>query len=950
MDELLQNLSQATNPEPTIQANLAQYINLQIQNPEFGNLLFLILQDEYPDIPPHILSICCNLLKLWARVQWEQMDYDKRCFFFDSLKKLIMKDHRVINDLSNVFIDIANHSLANHNDIIESTRYYESHIYDFFNRISAGPPIHYLHALTDIIYFISRRYKHSTSSNEGSEPTLLFTRICNVFIPLFHNEELITTAEGSEILFKSLSIFKAFFFHIYIQKVNHSKNSNFMTPSLTAKKLMEKAVIPINFAQNVLIAFSKRNLLDLRLVAHCCRFLNSFYKLTIFNKNFHVIALENNNFESIFTKIENILQVNLSVLSYALEVASSDTFLIPSILRVFETFRKYLPPEIGMLNIILTASQLTTVDQDEFLNSPNIFYLNVYEKFKDSDSNAVPQISKSIIYSMIEKNHQLFMYLLSLPLNQENVIRCIGYCLPLMKKLEGNDYENVLNSMNQYYVNLLQASFNDPILIAARLYFLYRFVPFLPEEQRIKLMENVVCHYFGLFLNQANVNQSNENSSSNNNNLNGLIIITLNTCKLFKRLLKYDVQPFSFEGSLQTLVTFHSYCFTPIVIDLIKIMVSKEREKIIPFAESILEKVFISFNISFSQYLDSSGDSNQIEAASDSIESNLNLCSMLIESSIVTNDNSSVLIKPFFASIIQVIFENGITECCDEFVHLFSVIFSTSSELIPQLIDLWFSFSLSKDWIGFIDQLIEPFFGLISKSPHLFIQLEITEKIEEVCLSFLIETSKLKNSNSVYRFASLIAWICLIDPSFDAAPELQCVQLICDGFCNSQNFNDFDIVVILSLFDVMAALTVSRKVIPPQPILLTMLNIAVGQNWILKIDQKRLYSIFILTTIFLLKNESNQNDQFFTSALSSAFDLLNEELAQRSLGNEDYFDALERSFPDQLAFLTEDDVAFQSPQEKINVGQMLAQAVSMFNQDFIESLRNSFPNVFATFL
>ena len=156
-------------------------------------------------------------------------------------------------------------------------------------------------------------------------------------------------------------------------------------------------------------------------------------------------------------------------------------------------------------------------------------------------------------------------------------------------------------------------------------------------------MENVVCHYFGLFLNQANVNQSNENSSSNNNNLNGLIIITLNTCKLFKRLLKYDVQPFSFEGSLQTLVTFHSYCFTPIVIDLIKIMVSKEREKIIPFAESILEKVFISFNISFSQYLDSSGDSNQIEAASDSIESNLNLCSMLIESSIVTNDNSSHL-------------------------------------------------------------------------------------------------------------------------------------------------------------------------------------------------------------------------------------------------------------------------------------------------------------------
>lgn len=961
MDELLQNLEQATNPDPNVQSSLAQYINLQIENPDFGEILFEILENDYLSIPPQILSICCNILKLWAKVQWEHLDFAKKCTFFESLKKLLMNDHPVINDLSIVFIDIASHSISAGILNGENSRCYESHIYDFFNRISANPPLQQLHALTNIIFFISRKYKRGSSSAEGSEPTLLFTRVCNVFIPLFeYQEELIETAEGCEILSMTLSIFKAFFFNIFIQKVSKVSDS-IEQASEIVRIMLDKAVIPINFAQTVLSEFSEQTVIDFRLVARCCNFLNSFYKLILFDEDFSQISSENNYFEEYFNDAEEILQLNFSVLSFALEVASSDTFLIPSILKVFETFRKFLPPQKELLDIILSSSRLTPVDREEFFNSPNIFYLNVYEEFKDCGSDSTPQISRSIIYLMVKKNYELLLYMLSLPIEEEHLIRCISYCLPLINRLDQEDHEGVLDILNQFYVSLLQFESQDPIFIAARLHFICNFVPFLPDEQRTNLMEEIIPPYFSLFIEQI-TNSETEKSDTNSNNsnndenddLNGFVIIMLITCELFKRLLSYDVSPFSFEESLQALVTFHSYCFTPIVIDSIRLMVFKEKGKIIPFAESILDKVFISLEFNFSQFLDAAGDPNQIETATDSISSNLSLCSMLIESSTITTEEegtfaSSCLIKPELLSIIQVIFENEITDCCEDLVHFLSVVYATDSSLIIQFTQLWFCFAISNEWVGFIDQLIEPFFSIISNSPDLFNELNVTEQIEEICLSYLVDPSGLARFESVHKFATLISWICLIDLKLDVEPEIQLVQLICGDFCSSQN-SDSNIVLVASLFDVMASLTVSRKILPSQSIFEAMIGVAVKENWIVKVDQKRLYSIFILTVILLSKDVINSNQQLFESLLFEALKLLNQELKQRNLGDDEYFTNLSGQIPPELEFLFEEVSCFNSPQEKLNVAEILVNAVQLFHDEFIKSLKKQFSEVFSQLL
>ena len=122
MEELLQNLDQATNPDPATQNRLAEFINLQFQNPNFGNIIFEILSNPAFNENKTILTLCCNILKSWAKIQLPNMNFDEKKVFFQTLKTLILNNHPAIEDLSIIFVDSVMNGDAN-------TKYFETDIF-----------------------------------------------------------------------------------------------------------------------------------------------------------------------------------------------------------------------------------------------------------------------------------------------------------------------------------------------------------------------------------------------------------------------------------------------------------------------------------------------------------------------------------------------------------------------------------------------------------------------------------------------------------------------------------------------------------------------------------------------------------------------------------------------------------------------------------------------------
>lgn len=939
MEELLIQLSQATNPDPSVQIKVAEYTNSQIQNHDFGNLLFQILDSKNKEkIPTHYLSLCCNLLRLWARIQWSQLESSEKSQCFNKLKSIILADHPVVIDVATAFIDIANQSLRIKNST-DNFECYEMHMFDFFNKISSNPSPDQLFGLIHIIYFLSRRYKTKSQyvmNTEENDISLIFTRISNVIIPVFENETLLETPPGCDILIKSLSIFKVFFFRLFNKKMTHLfLKADKQLINLLAMALLEKGLIPIRFAQKVLIMFSSQNISHFRLVSYCCHFLNSLYKFFIRNHSYSLISAENDNFSIFFTSTEEILKLNFSILAVAIQISNENTFLIPSILKIFETYRKFLPKEPGIVNVFLQSLRLTQIDDDELSNNPNLFYLNVYDKYSNSSVPTSIQISKGLICDLMRKTPEFILYLMSLP-QEEHVIRCISYCLQSM------NFETFSEPLRQYFGSLLDFSNNCLPLICSKLNFIRNFLPFLTKEEMNQIMLMIVQTFFQLFASSANDEKKIQ--------ANGLIIVTFFAVKLFKGLLKHDIQPFSIEFTLNTLIQFHPYCFKSTAINAIQLMAMKFGGEILPFCEIILEKVAVSFDIAFTQYFESNGDPNQIEEATAAISSNLSLCSLLIDMSI-KNKTTEFVTKPFLLTVIQTIFENDITDCNDDFVRFLSSLFSTTSMIIQPISMTWLNYYSSQEWFGFIDQLIEPFLALISHSPESFNSLQVSDKLEEICLSKFIESDI---SNTIFHFSTLLSWICLIDPSFDPSPEQQCISLICDDCCHSivssgDSFfeeNSDRILIFSAMFDLMASLTISRKIIPNDFVLYVMVEYEIKRSWALRIDQKRLYSIFLLNLIILIPSNELSSQFLFL-----AFKLLNLEIIQTSIGNDKFYQMDENAeFPVELESLTCETLNFRSPQENINITELLTLVFPKFPQEFIPTLKNQFPNVFQIYV
>ncbi|OHT15099.1 hypothetical protein TRFO_14451 [Tritrichomonas foetus] len=882
MEELLLHLGNATNQDPEIQARLAQFINIKIQSPDFGNSLFDILQNTQIEIPHQILQLCCNILKLWAKVQFPKMTFDMKLLFFKTLKKLILDNHPTINDLSIVYIDIAASEKG-------EFQFFESDIYDFFNKLSANPPLIQLNALTNIVLYFSKRYKRAAGF-EGCEPTLLFKRVIHIFEPILNNIELLGIPEGHIILCKALSIFKNLFFRVHTN--------------------IHKASLFLNFAKNVLISYCERKLSnEYKLVSRSCSFLNAFYSKHCYKKVF----IEN---------VNEILHQHFIMISITLENSRNDTFLIFSILRVIETFRKFIPSNPETLSIILNTAKLSPIDIEEFSHSPNIFYYNVYAKNKHCESNSLCQISRSLIFSMIKSNPSLFQVLLSFP-PDEHVIRCTGYCLdalpnPISLNIDIFKYCEPLFSTpnNSNPENNYNNIFEMKIVLCAHLDFLRHFLKFASNENKMNLMLTIVPKFLiGIR------NLENEQNDTN-------FLLSLFACKIFKKLLKENIPPF--DHAIEALVNLLPKCFsTSVVLESVQMLISIQKDTVLPYSEKVLIEVLDSLEFTISQYIESN-DANQIENSSELISSNLRLSALLIEST------GSFLVSPRLFPIIEAIFKYSITDCCEEFSYLLTSIFSTDSQLIPPLTQIWFSYAMNDSWNGFVDQLIEPFFQFVSKQPNLFLSLNITEQIEEVCLGYLIETnSEHIISEKLYKFSTLLVWTFLVDSKIDVIPALQCIQMICSiDYLNIQYYASF--------FDIMAAITIIKKMPPPDQHLLSRMIESTKQNWPIKLHQKRLYAIFYLTLSLLIPNESNF---YFTLGIT----VLNEEKIQENVGNDTFFHL--RTIPFDLSHMTFDEDYNQnyvSPIYTFDIDGLVSQVIQICHPEIVDHMKVQLKELFPT--
>ena len=859
MEELLQNLDQATNPDPATQNRLAEFINLQFQNPNFGNIIFEILTNPAFNENKTILTLCCNILKSWAKIQLPNMNFDEKKVFFQTLKTLILNNHPAIEDLSIIFVDSVMNGDAN-------TKYFETDIFDFFNKITQGTPMHQICALINIVFYISKHYKRA-SRYEACEPSLLFVRVNNVIIPFFKDYSMLETPEGCYILIKSLSIYKHLFHRV--------------------KAGIQQANELINFSQNIILMFSQRNIIlcsdfGLKLVGQCCRFLNSFYSK--FKKTFTENA----------DMVLNILNVYLSVLAISLEISRNEAFLISSILRGIEIFRKYLISNHQTLMLILEASKLTEIDQEEYFHSPNIFYCNVYSNSGFASSNSAAHISRSLIFSMIKQNPALFQDLILMPI-EEHIVRCTGYCIDALPDKDYSNDINIFEYSSSLFINNINVS---PLLIVSHLDFIRHFIRFLSFEIKQQIMESIIIKFLCY---------------------ESDLLIQFFACKLFKTLMKNEVPPF--ENSIVVLVNFLPRCFSPLALNSVRILFDLQRDPVLPYAEKVLYSIFEILQQSIAQYLGST-DAIQIENASNIISSNLTLIGDIISSL------GNILIPSDLLLIASTIFENGITDCCDDLVVFLTSIFSTSSPDIYPFVQLWLNKAILPTWIGFLDALIEPFFSLISHSPELFVNFNITYQIEEICLEKLINYNT--SSDSLYKYSTILSWIIIIDPNADAIAPLECSQyILSQGLCNIQ--------VSADLFDIIASLTISRKSEPPNHQLIDNIIIAVNQNCFLKLYQKRLYSLFFLTLTALGKGEN---------FVLNAFSILKEEHNQRKLGSLNYLSQISYPLEFENSIFDINDKLI-SPIERINIKELIVSALNACSQNTISLIKNQYSDLFA---
>ena len=230
-----------------------------------------------------------------------------------------------------------------------------------------------------------------------------------------------------------------------------------------------------------------------------------------------------------------------------------------------------------------------------------------------------------------------------------------------------------------------------------------------------------------------------------------------------------------------------------------------------------------------------------------------------------------------------------------------------------------------------LDTLIEPFFSLISHSPELFVNFNITYQIEEICLEKLINYNT--SSDSLYKYSTILSWIIIIDPNADAIAPLECSQyILSQGLCNIQ--------VSADLFDIIASLTISRKSEPPNHQLIDNIIIAVNQNCFLKLYQKRLYSLFFLTLTALGKGEN---------FVLNAFSILKEEHNQRKLGSLNYLSQISYPLEFENSIFDINDKLI-SPIERINIKELIVSALNACSQNTISLIKNQYSDLFASLI
>ncbi|OHS99594.1 hypothetical protein TRFO_33922 [Tritrichomonas foetus] len=477
MEELIYILTQVDDQSPQV----AQYIQQQYNNPNFGSILFSALTEK-SDMNFDFLQKCVYILKDWTKVNIRNLSPEYLAFHFNTLKHLILSNHSQLVSLSFVFIDTASS--------IKSSHIYEVHYNDFFDHISFTFPL--LTSLINIFEFASRKYKKSLNC-DPSEPISFLAQYNQKIFPILGNHQILQETEGIDVVRKILIIFKNTFFRTNLP--------------------IEEAKNMIQYIQTIQQAYINKAFQNTQLVKTTISVMKEFYM----KKKLYLTFQEN---------ASNILLTHFQMLSCALDPEMIfDSSLLSSILKIIEIYSKYIPVQQETVNILLTASKLTQSDIDNFTQNPNIYYYDIYDTTA-VEAMMAPRIARSLISNIVSEQPQLLLYLMSLQ-PDEHIVRCISFCVKVLFA----EHNQLPEQLMSYYMNLLNmihesmnsnGNRNTNLLFVTAVLDLIRYmVPSLPIEHNSKLME-ILPSFF-----------KSENE-----------IICIFACRLFKKLIKNDIFPF----------------------------------------------------------------------------------------------------------------------------------------------------------------------------------------------------------------------------------------------------------------------------------------------------------------------------------------------------------------------------------------------------------------------
>ncbi|KAK8899876.1 hypothetical protein M9Y10_002199 [Tritrichomonas musculus] len=870
------------------QNQITQFTLEQNNNPNFGSILFQALQNNSAEIPhdnPTFLIKCCFLLKNWAKINWENMDINQKNEYFDSLKKLIIsKQEAYVLNLSDAFIDIADRELRLKSN---NCKIYEVHYNDFFNLLSSPQScsMQQIIAVLHIIDFASHRYNKS-EGHDYDEISFFLSKVVEVILPYLGNEQLLLSQEGCDILGLALSIF--------------------IHPFIIVKPPIENEFsIPFKFSETIEINYINHTFSNAHLLCSVVRFLNHAYKST-YKKIFRQNAI-------------NILQTNFQLLSIALEPTADnqelDYYLISKILQIIEQFKTYITPHQNIIDLLLQSAKLTPTDITNFNCNPNMFYYNVYYTVYIFDHNDPPFLSRTILSFVFSKNshikYKFIEYLISLP-PSENVIRCLGFCINSKKIFDeeedmeeeeeeaGNEFI-LPNSITPYYTELIQNPkyHQDPFMITSILDLIRYLVPFIPNEQKMYLMQ-ILPNYFVAY--------------------HEYLIITLFCIRLLKKLIGPDIPPF--ENAIQFIIQSLPNSFTPDWLKCIKRMIQFWPNTVIPYVDIFLKDIFDNFNESLSKIL---LNADQEDMETENVESNLQSCANLISCA------GPSIVKPYFLEIVKNIFENDLTDLIDDLVVFLTAVFHSGSQLIPDFMKLIIGACQQDIWKGHSGNLLRPFFELVSSNPQLFIELNMCKFLAEFCIKML--TNEITDCGNWLDFGCFLAWVIIIDGQNKNEIDQNDIQNIIQCGTTIIRIGNAKAELISSFLEILASIAVSRNIYPDESVVNLMVN-SVKSNLIVRVCQKQLYIIFFLNFAIA---QNNFADQF----VPVAFHLINEMIIQKN--TERYFDKIK--IPREFHNLTF-DFPFRSPIESFPLSQILFQALQFCQKEIVAKIQESYPVAF----